>query len=373
MDPTVPFLPGLQLCERLYHDAVAPAVAPILERHFPRLHHGAGRLGTSSDVLGFDTARSMDHDGGPQVELYLADADYSDDLVAEIRRVMADELPFEIASYPTHFATPEVHGGFVTATDQRPISHKVRVSTARRFFVRYLGVDPLDAAGLSAAAWLAIPEQHLRTVTVGGVFRDDLGDLLRARDVLRWYPHDVWLYLLAAQWRRIEQEEPFMARCADVGDELGSRLVAARLAREVMHLCFLMERQYAPYSKWFGIAFTHLACGSSVGSVLNAALGADVWSERERDLSTAYVLVAEMHNALGITAPIPPHVSPFYDRPYQVIHGDRFWQAIVTRITDHEVRHLPRLAGSTTQWADSTDVQTYPNWFPRLRALYETG
>jgi len=369
VDPTAPFLPGLQLCERFYHDAVAP----ILERHFPRLRYGAGRLGTGSDVLGFDTARSMDHDWGPQAELYLRDADYSDDLAADIRRVMADDLPFEIAGYPTHVATPEVHGGFLTATSQRPISHKVHVSSARRFFGRYLGVDPLDAAGLSAAAWLAIPEQHLRTVTVGGVFRDDLGELARAREVLRWYPHDVWLYLLAAEWRRIEQEEPFMARCADVGDELGSRVVAARLAREVMHLCFLMERQYAPYSKWFGTAFSRLACAPRVGQVLNAALAADDWHVRERHLSTAYTLVAEMHNALEITESIPPHISAFYDRPYQVIHGDRFWQAIVTRITDQGVRDLPRLAGSTSQWVDSTDVQIYTNWFPRLRALYENA
>ncbi len=82
----------------------------------------------------------MDHDWGPQAELYLRDADFSDDLAADIRRVMADELPFEIAGYPTHFATPEVHGGFLTATNQRPISHKVHVSSTRRFFGRYLGL-----------------------------------------------------------------------------------------------------------------------------------------------------------------------------------------------------------------------------------------
>jgi hypothetical protein len=44
-------------------------------------------------------------------------------------------------------------------------------------------------------------------------------------------------------------------RCAEVGDELGSRVVAARLVREVMHLAFLLEQQYLPYSKWLGTAF----------------------------------------------------------------------------------------------------------------------
>jgi Domain of unknown function (DUF4037) len=198
---------------------------------------------------------------------------------------MGEELPFLIAGYPTHFEPfPNLSfgpdgrlqdGGHLAATDQRPIRHKVRVRTAHGFFMGYLGADTLDQAGLPATAWVAIPEQHLRTVASGAVFRDDLGELERARATLRWYPHDVWLYVLVAQWRRIQQEEPFMARCGDVGDDLGSRIVAARLAREVMHLCFLMERQYAPYSKWFGSAFAKLACASQIGPHLRAALAAN--------------------------------------------------------------------------------------------------
>src|SRR5205823_5998937 len=125
-------------------------------------------------------------------------------------------------------------GGHVAKTHERPIRHKVRVTTVRSFCRGYLGVDALVQAGLSPAEWLAIPEQRLRTFRVGGVFRDDLGELTRARDILHWYPHGVWLYLLATQWRRIAQEEPFMARCGDVGDELGSRIEAARIAREIM-------------------------------------------------------------------------------------------------------------------------------------------
>jgi hypothetical protein len=56
-----------------------------------------------------------------------------------------------------------------------------------------------------------------------------------------------------------------MARCGDVGDELGSRLVAARLIEELMRLCFLMEKQYWPYAKWFGTAFSKLACAGRTG------------------------------------------------------------------------------------------------------------
>jgi len=46
---------------------------------------------------------------------------------------------------------------------------------------------------------------------------------------LEYYPHDLWLYLLSNQWRRISQEVAFMGRCGQVGDELGSRIVASRI------------------------------------------------------------------------------------------------------------------------------------------------
>ena len=54
----------------------------------------------------------------------------------------------------------------------------------------------------------------------------------RCATQLAWYPDDVWLWLLACQWRRIDQEEPFVGRTAEVGDELGSRVIAARLVRD---------------------------------------------------------------------------------------------------------------------------------------------
>jgi Domain of unknown function (DUF4037) len=45
------------------------------------------------------------------------------------------------------------------------------------------------------------------------------------------YPEPVWRWLLGCQWRRLAQEEPFVQRTAEVGDELGSGVIAARLAR----------------------------------------------------------------------------------------------------------------------------------------------
>ncbi|WP_202870597.1 DUF4037 domain-containing protein [Kribbella sp. VKM Ac-2571] len=80
----------------------------------------------------------------------------------------------------------------------------------------------------------------------------------RVRDALAWYPDQIWRWTLACQWSRIAQEEAFVQRTHEVGDELGSRVVAARLVRDLMRLAMLQARTYAPYSKWLGTAFARL-------------------------------------------------------------------------------------------------------------------
>ena len=68
-----------------------------------------------------------------------------------------------------------------------------------------------------------------------------------------------------------------MARCGDVGDDVGSRLIAARLLGDLMRLCFLMERQYAPYAKWFGTAFARLDCAARLLPLFEGVLRAETW------------------------------------------------------------------------------------------------
>ena len=93
-----PFIKGLRLSEIFYEEAVKP----ILAAHLPHLNYSAGRLGRGSDVLGFDTPQSMDHDWGPKLMLFLAEADY--ETHDEIDQALRRELPYDIHGYPTHFA-----------------------------------------------------------------------------------------------------------------------------------------------------------------------------------------------------------------------------------------------------------------------------
>lgn len=164
-----PFVPGLELSGALY----AEAVRPILDRRFPGLSHSAARIGRGSEVLGFDTHQSRDHDWGPRVTLFLREAQYGER--EAIRRVLADELPCEVRGYPTHFADPHFDGGLMRAVTAGPVDHGVSITTTARFFRDYIGFHPMD--GATDMDWLAAPGQRLRTVAHGRVFHDGLGEL----------------------------------------------------------------------------------------------------------------------------------------------------------------------------------------------------
>src|SRR4051794_33012409 len=62
---------GLSLCRLFYLEAVRP----LLDRAYPGLPHAAARIGPGSEVLGFDSERSVDHDWGPRLELFLSAED----------------------------------------------------------------------------------------------------------------------------------------------------------------------------------------------------------------------------------------------------------------------------------------------------------
>jgi hypothetical protein len=234
------------------------------------------------------------------------------------------------------------------------INHLVVVTTIEDFFMEYAGIDVNRP--MQTLDWLVVPQQRLRTIASGHVFQDGLDRLEAIRAGLRWYPGDVWLYLMANQWRQIDQEEPFMGRCGDVGDDIGSKLVAARQVQRLMQLCFLMERQYAPYSKWFGTAFLQLACAAMLTPIFDRVFEAEDWQQRQGPLSEAYLILQGMHNQLGMTDFIKPDISSFHSRPYRVPHSARFVEALLNAIQSDEVKAFPPYVGSIDQVVQSIDV-----------------
>jgi hypothetical protein len=314
-------------------------IQPIVEAELAASQLAVALIGHGSDVLGFDTRQSTDHGWGPRLLVFVPASDTRERAVRLDQRI-DETIPDTFLGYPTRFP----------ARDGDPARYQVRVTNLPSFFADNLGFDPTRS--VTNRDWLATPSQLLRAVTGGAVFADGPGRLTQARRRLAWYPDDVWIYLLGCQWRRLDQEEPFVGRGHQVGDQLGATLIAARLVWDLMRLCFLIERQYAPYAKWLGTAFGRLDCAPRLAPLLGAAVAAPTWGEREQALATAFEHVAGLFNALGLVEPLEPRMRPFYQRPFRVLGSGRFADACLA-VTP--LRNLGP-AGGIDQFVDSTDI-----------------
>ena len=359
------FVPGIELNRRFYHEVVHP----LLDIWFPDLAYAAALIGPGSEILGFDTRMSMDHDWGLRLFIFLKEED--SDKGDAIADQLSHELPSVFASIPVSFPIPtgEPKMRIMIRPMSGSINHRVIPITLRSFIRVQSGYD--IAQPLHVSDWLTIPSHVLGELTAGAVYHDEVGELTAFRNQIAWYPHDIWLYLLASGWQRIGQEEHLMPRAGFVGDELGSALTGSHLVRDAMNLCFLMEKRYAPYPKWFGTAFKQLKCAEQLWPILWHVQVSSTWHEREANLTQVYEILAHMHNILNVTERLPEIVSPFYDRPFRVIHGEVFAEALVKQITDPEVQRIAerRLIGNINQWSDNTDIESLEH--VRLRQLYE--
>lgn len=338
------FVPSSRLNEAFYREIVAPLVEP-----YP---HAAALLGWGSDVLGFDSERSTDHGWGLRLQIFVTEAD-----VDAVRVRVDTGLPASFRGLPVRFGWDDVAP-----------RHWVSVVPLGTWLVGHLGVDP--RGGMATRDWLTVPQQLLLGVVRGAVYADRAGELGTLRSHLRWYPRDVWLWMLGAQWHRIAQEEAFVGRASEVGDELGSRLLAGRLVRELMRLVFLIEQEYQPYSKWFGTAFAGLAGAAVLRPVLERAVAAGEYAAREAALVEAYEAVAAQHNAVGLTAEVDARTRDYHGRPFRVLMADRFADACTAAIRDPWLRGLP-LVGTVDQFVDSTDVMRPGGRPQHLRSFYD--
>lgn len=344
------FVSGLDLNRSFYQEIICR----LLADHFPEIKYSAGLIGYGSDVLGYDTQISADHEWGPRMLLFLSKQDYQE-RSDEIDHMFRSNLPASFQGYSTNFS-PKTGGvqRQEEPSQSREINHKIWIQTTESFLKYSLSIESPD--DLEPKDWLTFPEQRLLEITSGEVFFDGLNELHNMRQILAYYPADVWLSMMGAMWSAISQEEAFVGRCGDVGDELGSQLAATRQVQRLMRLCFLIERKYAPYTKWFGTAFKRLDCAARLNPILQNVLEAGDWKTRELALVKAYQFVAAMHNDLQITEPLSTDSTNYYGRPFQVIFTDRIAAAINKKIKHPQIKRLPPNLGSINEIVNNIDV-----------------
>jgi hypothetical protein len=329
------------------------AARPIIERVLSGAGYLAGRLGSGSDVLGLDDDRSHDHDFGCRLTVLVDDRHRA--LLDPLDAALDAELPNDVDGWPTRFPT---------SWDGR-IRHKVDLHTVHEFAASRLAFD--TRVPLRSAEWLCLTGQSVLEVTGGAILHDTTTAYREVVASLRWYPDDLWRYVLAAGWARLAQELPFVGRTGELDDDLGSRVIAARLCRDIEHLAFTVERTWIPYPKWSGTALRGLPVGTSLAEALVAAQTADAWPERQGLLVEAIEMVAERHRVAGFDVPTPA-VVPFFDRPF-VATAEEIVASLVNGIRDENIRVLPPL-GAIEQWCDNVDLLSNPQLRARAVTLY---
>ncbi|MCH5194916.1 MAG: DUF4037 domain-containing protein [Oscillospiraceae bacterium] len=357
------FIKGIDLCEGFFNEMAKP----IIDKNFPGLKYSAGLIGYGSDVLGYDDAVSADHMWGPRFYMFLDKSDIGES--DKIFETFCENLPYTYKGYSVNFTEPNENDNgvqkpsFITSGKVNPL---IFIRTFEDFLSEQLGTA--DPDNITSYQWLSFSEHRLLSLVSGKLFTDGLG-LSETISKIKYYPHDVKLYLIASCWDIIASEQAFVRRSGDVGDDIGSRMICARIAERLMRLCFLYKDTYAPYSKWFGTAFSRLDIDGKIRQAIASALSADSLTEREDSLVTAQALVADMHNESGLTDHVDCRIESYLGRDIKVIFADKLSGAAVRKLKGTAFENVP-LIGSMSQIGGLSEFSDNADYYKKISELY---
>ena len=220
-------------------------VAPMIHEKFPKYESriAIGLVGEGSDCFGYDDYMSRDHDFGTGVCLWITDEDF--DEIGCLLFIAYNELAMQ-------------HGG-ENLTER--LQERRGVMTIRSFYssILYIECNTKDCI-LEEDDWLNLEHSCLATATNGEVFRDDLGEFTRFRNLLLcYYPNSIWRRRIANELHQFSAAlQVNYARCMTRNDIVAAELCRAKGLESAMELYFLLNKKYAPYYKWTYRALSEL-------------------------------------------------------------------------------------------------------------------
>ena len=286
------FIPSLELSRMLFEEEISS----VIEKEFPELKYAAATMGMCSEVLGLDDEVSMDHEWGPRVNIFLQEQDklrYAEDLNHAFRKV----LPTEYRGIKMMWRKPGVD---VHNTTETALYH-VYVGSVTDSLNFHGGIKELP---LQEIDWLKVSEQHLLEFTAGVVYKDDIGELTKARELLAYYPDNVLRFLLMREWNTVGGEWFPIGRIGVRKDQIGLQIQVAKLAQRFMRIAYMVSRVYFPYKKWFGTQFKGLPIASEIEPMLLELLGEKDWQQVEEKIGKTASVLLDHQNDLGITPQI---------------------------------------------------------------------
>ena len=241
---------GLELSKQYYE-----AYGRQMLSRFPELEkeYAVGLVGRGSECFGFDDEISKDHDYGPSFCIWLKKEIY--ERYGNRLQAAYDEMPREFMGFPARIMEETGHG-------------RVGVLCIEDFYFGLLGIDDVPQTN---SEWLRLEDENLATATNGEVFEDRLGLFSRIREgLLSYYPEDVRLKKIAARMAKAARAGQYnYVRAMRRGERVAAELFLHEFIKEIMELVYLLNRRYAPFTKWMHKGMEDLPTCSEIGDMIN--------------------------------------------------------------------------------------------------------
>jgi hypothetical protein len=331
IDQYPPFIKGLKLNEGFYADIIKP----LLDKKYPNLIYSASLMGYGSDVLGFDTKISMDHNWGPRLQLFVNESE----LINELNNYFRSELPFQYKKFPVNYTMPNYDNTVnMKYTDNYPVNHLIEISTFEDYLNNRYSIKKIS--NFQNKDWLDFSDQILLEITSGTVFYDGLEKVNNTRKELKFYPLDIWKLRIAILWNHVWNKEPFIGRSIEINDYIGLKINTLRIVNYLIKILFYLEKRYIPYSKWIGLAFKQLSIFNDVNNIIINILNENIPEKIEGNLCLLYEKVIEIQNKSKELPYIKNKIRDFFGRPYKVIFSENIVKDIKNCIEDKEIKNI---------------------------------
>lgn len=227
----ITIIQGIELSEKYYEAFGKEMIADKFPEYEKRI--AVGIVGEGSECYGFDDETSKDHDFGPGFCMWLTDEDY--EKIGEKLQSEYDELPKEFEE--------------IIRIDSGKADKRTGVFRISDFYKKHLGIigEPKELTD-----WLYINDEQFAVASNGKVFRDDLGEFTRIREVIgNYYPFE-------ARKRKIARSAALMSqygqynyrRMLDREDKLTAFTILGKFVEEALQMVYLLNKKYAPFYKW---------------------------------------------------------------------------------------------------------------------------
>lgn len=293
---------GLSICESFYY----AYGQPMIHEKFPEYENqiAVGLAGEGSDCFGFDDEISRDHDWGPGFCMWLTDDVYHK--IGSQLQEAYEQLPKQYLGY-LRYTTGEGAG-------------RTGVCTIQVFYQKFLGKNfLLDDLEKNQIPWDRISEESLATVTNGCIFVDPEGTFTKIRNVLlSYYPEEIRRKYLGRELLLMAKTGQYnYARMIQRKDNVTAQIYLGQFMEHTLHTLFLLNKVYAPYTKWLLTGAANLNILPEITDILRAITDMPIGDEKiPMTIEIIAQLIIEELNHQGLTQKLSKGEDENFLEPY---------------------------------------------------------